>query len=73
MIELREDSDLAKRIDNVIQAVQEANIEIEFLWNGFYITDKQSGRRYELVCNDDSNEPVNTLPPIWDWKCIREE
>lgn len=68
-LKLRKDSDFYMRIMNVIRAMEENNVRIEYMANEFRISDMSDGapeRRQNMVLCDEDGEPIQVLPSDFD-------
>ena len=64
-LKLRKDSDFYTRVMNVIQAMEENNVRIEYVANEFRISDTSGGASEKLqnmILYDGENNPVQVLP-----------
>jgi hypothetical protein len=64
-LKLRKDSDFYTRVMNVIQAMEENNVRIEYVANEFRISDTSVGASEKLqnmILYDGENNPVQVLP-----------
>lgn len=68
-LKLRKDSDFYKRVMNVIQAMEENNVKIEYLADEIRISDTTEGaseRLQNMILHDSENTPVQVLPSDFD-------
>ena len=64
-LKLRKDSDFYTRVMNVIQAMEENNVRVEYVANEFRISDTSGGASEKLqnmILYDGENNPVQVLP-----------
>jgi hypothetical protein len=68
-LELRKDSDFYIRVMNVIQAMEENDVRIEYIADEFRISDMSDDApecRQNMVLYDGENNPVQVLPSDFD-------
>lgn len=68
-LELRKDSDFYIRVLNVIQAMEENDVRIEYIADEFRISDMSDDApecRQNMVLYDGENNPVQVLPSDFD-------
>lgn len=68
-LKLRKDSDFYTRVMNVIQAMEENNVRIEYVANEFRISDTTEGapeQRQNMILYDGEDNPVQVLPSDFD-------
>lgn len=68
-LQLRKDSDFYIRVMNVIQAMEENDVRIEYIANEFRISDMSDDApecRQNMVLYDGENNPVQELPSYFD-------
>lgn len=68
-LKLRKDSDFYMRVMNVICAMEENNVRIEYMANEFRISDMSDDApecRQNMVLYDGENNPVQVLPLDFD-------
>ena len=68
-LKLRKDSDFYTRVMNVIQAMEENNVRVEYVANEFRISDTSGGASEKLqnmILYDGENNPVQVLPSDFD-------
>ena len=68
-LKLRKDSDFYTRVMNVIQAMEENDVRIEYIADEFRISDTTEGaseRLQNMILYDGENKPVQVLPSDFD-------
>ena len=68
-LKLKQDSDFYVRVMNVIHAMEENNVRIEYIADEFRISDTTEGaseRLQNMVLYDGENNPVQVLPSDFD-------
>lgn len=68
-LKLRKDSDFYIRVMNVIRAMEENNVRIEYVADEFRISDTAEGaseRLQNMVLYDGENDPIQVLPSDFD-------
>ena len=68
-LKLRQDSDFYMRVMNVIHAMEENNVRIEYVADEFRISDTTEGaseRLQNMILYDGENNPVQVLPSDFD-------
>lgn len=68
-LKLRKDSDFYIRVMNVIRAMEENNVRIEYVADEFRISDTTEGaseRLQNMILYDSENNPVQILPSDFD-------
>ena len=68
-LKLRKNSDFYIRMMNVIRAMEENNVRIEYVSNEFRISDTSEGASEQLqnmILYDGENSPVQVLPSDFD-------
>ena len=68
-LKLRKDSDFYTRVMNVIQAMEENNVRIEYIADEFRISDTTEGaseRLQNMILHNGENNPVQVLPSDFD-------
>lgn len=68
-LKLRKDSDFYIRVMNVIQAMEENDVRIEYVANEFRISDMSDDApeaRQNMVLCDEDDEPIQVLPSDFD-------
>jgi len=68
-LKLRKNSDFYTRVMNVIQAMEENNVRIEYVANEFRISDTTEGapeQRQNMILYDGEDNPVQVLPSDFD-------
>lgn len=68
-LKLRQDSDFYMRVMNVIRAMEENNVRIEYVSDEFRISDTTEGaseRLQNMILYDGENNPVQVLPSDFD-------
>lgn len=68
-LKLRKDSNFYVRVMNVIHAMEENNVRIEYIANEFRISDTTEGASEQLqnmILYDCENNPVQVLPSDFD-------
>ena len=68
-LKLRKDSDFYIRVMNVIRAMEENNVRIEYVAGEFRISDTTEGaseRLQNMILYDGENNPVQVLPSDFD-------
>ena len=68
-LKLKQDSDFYMRVMNVIHAMEENNVRIEYVADEFRISDTTEGaseRLQDMILYDGENNPVQVLPSDFD-------
>lgn len=68
---LKEDSDFAKRVANVMQALEDNNVQIDYLGGEFRFSDTSDNApayRQNMVLQDIEGQTVYELPSICEWR-----
>ena len=68
-LKLKKDSKFYRRVMNVIQAMEENNVRIEYVANEFRISDtteRAPERLQNIILYDGENNPVQVLPSDFD-------
>lgn len=68
-LRLKRDSDFYVRVMNVIHAMEENNVRIEYIADEFRISDTTEGaseRLQNMILYDGENNPVQVLPSDFD-------
>ena len=68
-LKLRKNSDFYTRVMNVIQAMEENNVRIEYVANEFRISDTTEGapeQRQNMILYDGEDNPAQVLPSDFD-------
>ena len=68
-LKLRKDSEFYVRVMNVIHAMEENNVRIEYIADEFRISDTTEGaseRLQNMILYDGENNPVQVLPSDFD-------
>lgn len=68
-LKLKRDSDFYVRVMNVIHAMEENNVRIEYVADEFRISDTTEGvseRLQNMILYDGENNPVQVLPSDFD-------
>lgn len=68
---LKEDSDFAKRVANVMQALEDNNVQIDYLGGEFRFSDTSDNApdyRQNMPLYDIEGRPVYELPSFTEWR-----
>lgn len=69
---LKENSDFARRVENVMQALEENNVRIEFLGGEFRFSDTSDNapeyRQNMRLLETENGTPVCSLPSFFEYK-----
>lgn len=68
---LKQDCDFAKRVENVMQCLEENNVRIDFLAGEFRFSDMKDDApeyRQNMVLLDIEGEPIYSLPSMLEYR-----
>lgn len=71
ILTLKSDSDFAKRVEKVFEAMEENGVRIDFLAGEFRFSDEKSDNQKLQnmpLINAELTEEIQSLPPFEEWK-----